>query len=82
MVDTGDSNWKTIRVYPEGSTTFTLYYLQPDTEYEFQVYSRNLLGEGLPSSIIKAKTKGKRSNLMTFDQYLLLISIIDHNSHG
>ncbi|XP_053203536.1 protein turtle-like isoform X3 [Panonychus citri] len=57
MVDTGDSNWKTIRVYPEGSTTFTLYYLQPDTEYEFQVYSRNLLGEGLPSSIVKARTK-------------------------
>ncbi|XP_015783497.1 protein turtle isoform X3 [Tetranychus urticae] len=57
MVDTGDTNWKTIRVYPEGSTTFTLYYLQPDTEYEFQVYSRNILGEGLPSLVVKAKTK-------------------------
>ena len=52
-----DADWKTIKVYPEGSTTFTLYNLQQDTEYEFQVYSRNILGDGLPSPIIRARTK-------------------------
>jgi len=57
MADHGDSDWKSIRVYPEGSTTFTLYNLAPNTFYEFQVYSRNILGEGLPSPIIRAKTK-------------------------
>lgn len=59
MADSGDSDWKSIRVYPEGSTTFTLYNLVSNTYYEFQVYSRNILGEGLPSPIIRAKTKGK-----------------------
>lgn len=54
--DQSESDWKTIRS-PEGFTTFTLYNLQQDTEYEFQVYSRNILGDGLPSPIIKAKTK-------------------------
>lgn len=52
-----DADWKTIKVYPEGSTTFTLYNLQQDTEYEFQVYSRNILGDGLPSPVIRARTK-------------------------
>ena len=58
MADQGDSDWKSIRVYPEGSTTFTLYNLVANTFYEFQVYSRNILGEGLPSPILRAKTKG------------------------
>ncbi|RWS31959.1 protein turtle-like protein [Leptotrombidium deliense] len=62
MADQGESDWKTIRVYPEGSTTFTLYNLQQDTEYEFQVYSRNILGEGLPSPIVRAKTKFWETN--------------------
>lgn len=57
MADQGDSDWKTIRVYPEGSTTFTLYNLQQDTEYEFQVYSRNILGDGLPSPVVRSQTK-------------------------
>ena len=58
MVDK-DSDWKTIRVYPKGSTTFTLYNLRPDSVYEFQVFSRNSLGEGQPSQIVKARTKGE-----------------------
>ncbi|KAI1287486.1 Protein turtle [Halotydeus destructor] len=56
MAEQGDSDWKTIRS-PDGFTTFTLYNLQQDTEYEFQVYSRNILGDGLPSPIVRASTK-------------------------
>lgn len=62
MTIAGDSDWKSIRVYPEGSTTFTLYNLVANTFYEFQVYSRNILGEGLPSQVIRAKTKGNFIN--------------------
>lgn len=59
MVDlnAGGGEWKTIRVHPEGSTAFTLYNLQQDTEYEFLIYARNLLGEGLPTNVMKARTK-------------------------
>ncbi|GIY31897.1 protein turtle [Caerostris extrusa] len=47
LADQGISEWRTVRVVPEGATTVTLYNLQPDTEYEFQVLSRNILGDGL-----------------------------------
>ncbi|XP_055945123.1 protein turtle-like isoform X2 [Argiope bruennichi] len=57
LADQGISEWRTVRVVPEGSTTVTLYNLQPDTEYEFQVLSRNILGDGLFSPIVKARTK-------------------------
>ncbi|XP_035210600.1 protein turtle-like isoform X3 [Stegodyphus dumicola] len=57
LADQGDSDWRTIRVYPDGATTFTVYNLQADTEYDFQVLSRNKLGDGMFSPIIRAKTK-------------------------
>lgn len=59
LADQGDSDWRTIRVYPDGATTFTVYNLQADTEYDFQVLSRNKLGDGMFSPIIRAKTKCK-----------------------
>lgn len=56
--DQGDAEWKTIRVsQPETTNTFTLYNLQSDNEYEFQVYATNRLGAGQPSPIIRASTK-------------------------
>ncbi|XP_015914377.1 protein turtle [Parasteatoda tepidariorum] len=57
LADQGISEWRTVRVVPEGATTVTLYNLQPDTEYEFQVLSRNILGDGLFSPIVKTRTK-------------------------
>lgn len=57
QADTGDY-WKSIRVYPEGSTAFTLFKLEPNSEYEFQVVSRNAIGEGEPSRLVRARTKG------------------------
>ncbi|XP_054718152.1 protein turtle-like [Uloborus diversus] len=57
LADQGISEWRTVRVVPEGATTVTLYNLQPDTEYEFQVLSRNILGDGLFSPVVKARTK-------------------------
>ncbi|CAL1272285.1 unnamed protein product [Larinioides sclopetarius] len=62
LADQGDSDWRTIRVYPDGATTFTVYNLQADTEYDFQVLSRNKLGDGMFSPIIRAKTKSSDSS--------------------
>src|SRR5699024_6320645 len=49
---------------PESTNMFTLYNLQADTEYEFQVYASNRLGAGLPTQPIRASTKS-----MTFNQF-------------
>lgn len=58
IAEQGNTEWKTIRVPPpETTNTFTLYNLQSDNEYEFQVYAVNRLGAGSPSPIIKASTK-------------------------
>lgn len=60
LAEQGNTEWKTIRVPPpETTNTFTLYNLQSDNEYEFQVYAVNRLGAGSPSPIIKASTKRK-----------------------
>lgn len=56
-LNSGGGEWKTIRVHPEGATAFTLYNLQQDTEYEFLIYARNLLGEGLPTNVVRMRTK-------------------------
>ncbi|XP_067132158.1 protein turtle-like isoform X17 [Centruroides vittatus] len=56
LADQGESDWRTIRVQPDGATAFTIYNLQSEKEYEFQVLSRNILGDGLFSPIIRAKT--------------------------
>ena len=44
---------------PDQASSFTVYGLQPDTDYEFQVQSRNSLGNGSFSQMVMAKTLGK-----------------------
>ncbi|GAV09247.1 hypothetical protein RvY_18819 [Ramazzottius varieornatus] len=48
--------WRTLRVRPDDATSFTVYNLSPDTLYEFQVLSRNQLGDGMFSEAITART--------------------------
>lgn len=48
-----------MRVQPSDSKVFSLYNLQPDQEYEFQVFATNSLGRGPGSDVIKARTKKK-----------------------
>ncbi|XP_076310324.1 protein turtle-like isoform X3 [Tachypleus tridentatus] len=55
VANQGANSWRTMSV-PDGATTFTLYRLDPDTEYEFRVQSRNAFGKGMYSEVIKAKT--------------------------
>lgn len=57
LADQGDSDWRTIKVIPDATTTITLYNLQPESIYDFQVLSKNVLGDGMFSVIVKAKTK-------------------------
>ncbi|XP_076367006.1 protein turtle homolog A-like isoform X1 [Tachypleus tridentatus] len=52
---TANQPWSKMDV-PKGATSFTVYQLQSETDYEFKVQSRNALGEGMFSSTIKAKT--------------------------
>ncbi|XP_067143832.1 protein turtle-like isoform X2 [Centruroides vittatus] len=52
-----ENDWRTIHVQPKGVTTFTIYNLQSNAEYDFQILSRNILGDGQFSPIVKAKTK-------------------------
>ncbi|XP_067678014.1 protein turtle-like isoform X2 [Haliotis asinina] len=59
-----NSNWETMRV-PQGSTTFTLYTLMPNTMYEFMVLSRNDYGDGMYSKRVLAKTRGFHMDLVT-----------------
>ncbi|UXI20801.1 hypothetical protein NH340_JMT06743 [Sarcoptes scabiei] len=54
-----DSGWKTMRVQPSDSKVFSIYNLQPDTEYEFQVFASNQLGRGRGSEVVRSKTKSK-----------------------
>ncbi|XP_054162906.1 protein turtle homolog B-like isoform X2 [Oppia nitens] len=58
LSDSSDSDWKTIRVPPpESLTAFTLYNLQSDAEYDFQVFASNRLGVGMTSPIVRTRTK-------------------------
>nr|XP_046912205.1 protein turtle-like isoform X2 [Dermatophagoides farinae] len=59
LAQSDDSGWKTMRVQPSDSKVFSIYNLQSDMEYEFQVYATNSLGRGPGSDLIKAKTKSK-----------------------
>ena len=73
LSDQTDSDWKTITI-PSLGTSFTLYNLQSETEYQFQMFSKNLLGTGLPSPIITAITKHKGKKVHSFKLicYLML----------
>ena len=48
-----------MRVQAETSSGFTIYNLQSDTEYDFQVFATNSKGQGPGSDIIRARTKSK-----------------------
>ena len=48
-----------MRVQPPDSRAFSIYNLQPETEYEFQVFATNALGRGPDSETVSARTKSK-----------------------
>ncbi|KAJ6223400.1 hypothetical protein RDWZM_001945, partial [Blomia tropicalis] len=48
-----------MRVQPPDSKAFSIYNLQSDSEYEFQVFATNQLGRGPGSEPIRARTKNK-----------------------
>ncbi|XP_022245546.1 protein turtle-like isoform X2 [Limulus polyphemus] len=56
LVEQADNPWRTMRVEPDETTTFTIYNLQPSSEYEFRILSRNSLGDGMFSPTVKTKT--------------------------
>ena len=56
----GEPEWKTLKIPPasdDKASSFTLYNLQADTEYEFQLFSSNMLGNGNPTPVIRASTQ-------------------------
>ncbi|ELU05784.1 hypothetical protein CAPTEDRAFT_193232 [Capitella teleta] len=59
-IDRPGSNevWRTLRVIPLDTNSFTLYNLHRDTTYQFTVLSRNKEGDGYFSDIISARTRG------------------------
>lgn len=60
-----ESGWKTMRVQPPDSKAFSIYNLQPNTDYEFQVFATNQLGRGPASDIVRAKTTDNKAELKT-----------------
>ncbi|KAK3862557.1 hypothetical protein Pcinc_031593 [Petrolisthes cinctipes] len=53
----GSRTWSQIEVKPKGSTSITIYNLNPESTYEIQVQGKNILGDGMFSEIITATTK-------------------------
>ncbi|XP_076333287.1 protein turtle-like isoform X2 [Tachypleus tridentatus] len=56
LMEEAESPWRTIRVDPDEASTFTIYNLQPNSEYEFRVLSRNTLGDGMFSPTVRGRT--------------------------
>ncbi|XP_076321273.1 protein turtle homolog B-like isoform X2 [Tachypleus tridentatus] len=56
LMEQVDSPWRSMRVDPDEATKFTIYNLQPSSDYEFRVLSRNTLGDGMFSPTVKART--------------------------
>ncbi|XP_077291593.1 protein turtle-like isoform X2 [Arctopsyche grandis] len=54
--ETGISDWIKIPVTPSGATTVTINRLSPGTTYEFEVISKNTIGEGMMSKVITIRT--------------------------
>ncbi|XP_052739311.1 protein turtle isoform X4 [Bicyclus anynana] len=52
----GYSEWTKVPVTPSGATFVTINRLQPGTMYEFQVNSKNTIGEGMMSKAITIRT--------------------------
>ncbi|KAG1679580.1 Protein turtle [Nymphon striatum] len=56
FADQGDNAWKKIMV-PGDTTVFTIHSLLQNTKYDFKVQSKNELGEGMSSRVVRATTK-------------------------
>ncbi|CAH4037810.1 unnamed protein product [Pieris brassicae] len=54
--EAGFSEWTKVPVTPSGATFVTINRLQPGTTYEFQVNSKNTIGEGMMSKAITIRT--------------------------
>ncbi|XP_048480343.1 protein turtle isoform X2 [Plutella xylostella] len=54
--EAGVSDWTKVPVTPSGATSVTINRLQPGTTYEFQVNSKNTIGEGMMSKAITIRT--------------------------
>ncbi|XP_037870522.1 protein turtle isoform X2 [Bombyx mori] len=54
--EAGFSEWTKVPVTPPGATSVTINRLQPGTTYEFQVNSKNTIGEGMMSKAITIRT--------------------------
>ncbi|CAD5121550.1 DgyrCDS10049 [Dimorphilus gyrociliatus] len=67
----GRSNWTTVFV-PKEQTSVAIQSLQPDTEYEFVILSRNSLGNGLFSRKFRVKTNGSGKLITNVPQNQLL----------
>ncbi|CAB3224104.1 unnamed protein product [Arctia plantaginis] len=52
------SEWRTMKILSRGVTEATLVGLRPGTEYELRVLSQDLIGDGLFSKPVFAKTLG------------------------
>lgn len=53
------SEWRTMKILTRGVTEATLVGLRPGTEYELRVLSQDLIGDGLFSKPIFARTLGR-----------------------
>ena len=49
--------WSTMRTIFPNLTSIAIHHLSQDTTYEFVVFSRNNLGEGLCSDVIQVRTR-------------------------
>ncbi|KAG6453114.1 protein turtle isoform X3 [Manduca sexta] len=58
--EAGFSEWTKVPVTPSGATFVTINRLQPGTTYEFQVNSKNTIGEGMMSKAITIRTLGPK----------------------
>ncbi|XP_050688156.1 protein turtle-like isoform X4 [Eriocheir sinensis] len=62
----GSRTWSQIEVKPKGSTSVTIYNLDPEHTYEIQVQGKNALGDGMFSDIITATTKVYDYSMVVF----------------
>lgn len=57
--EAGASEWTKIQVSPSDSTSLTINTLSSGKTYEFQVISKNALGDGMMSNTVTIRTLGK-----------------------
>lgn len=67
-------DWRTIRVHPDNVTSITIHNLEPQTAYEFQVLSRNEVGDGFFSERVVANTTSK---CIAVRKAMILLTIVD-----